>query len=73
MLTKKQTDSLVKHLREIATILESSTGVAEATTKRGRKPGAVSDDVRCQETLTTGDRCKNRATNGTFCGKHLKT
>ena len=41
------------------------------TAKRGRKPGTVSDDIRCQGENSSGARCKNRATNGTFCGKHL--
>jgi hypothetical protein len=75
MLTKAQTEALVKHLREIASILEKSVGSTNKVEepialKRGRKPGAVSDDVRCQEVLTSGDRCKNRATKGTLCGKH---
>ena len=41
------------------------------TVKRGRKPGTVSDDIRCQGESSLGARCKNRATNGSFCGKHL--
>ena len=72
MLTKKQVDGLVKHLRDMATLLESA-GAEAPVTKRGRKPGAVSDDVRCQETSASGDRCKNRATGGTFCKKHTKS
>jgi hypothetical protein len=73
MLTKAQTESLVKHIREIANILEKSVGqttTAEQTTKRGRKPGAVSDDIRCTATLPNEERCKNRATQGSTCGKH---
>ena len=77
MLTKSQTASLVKHLRDIANIMESASAksengtAAETKSKRGRKPGAVSDDIRCNAVLSGGDRCKNRATAGEFCGKHL--
>jgi len=84
MFSKSQTDSIVKHLREIANILESSNKKApvenvvveapveeQATgSKRGRKPGAVDDDIRC--TFVNKDkRCMNRATKGKVCGKHL--
>lgn len=77
MLTKSQINSLVKHLRDMATILEASGSKQEPATtvkeksKRGRKPGAVADNVRCQAQLNGGERCKNRATMGDVCGKHL--
>lgn len=105
MLNKGQTDSLVKHLRDIAVILESSvvtaasssapaftpSAVTKATRvankvaaaaaavpvpvveakRRGRKPGAVADEERCENVNDKQQRCKNRATKGTVCGKHL--
>lgn len=110
MLNKGQTEALVKHLRDIAVILESSvvtaasssapafapsaataataaTAVTKATRvankvataavpvveakKRGRKPGAVADEERCENVNDKQQRCKNRATKGTVCGKHL--
>ena len=81
MLNKTQVESIAKHLRELAQIFESSNKVTTVTnsvveedeqngSKRGRKPGAVPDDIRCQHTNEKG-RCKNRATKGTVCGKHL--
>ena len=79
MLSKQQTVAIVKHLRAVADILESSKPVdnkaaaAAAPTeksKRGRKPGAVADAERCQGTNGNGEQCKNRATQGTHCGKH---
>jgi len=80
MLNKNQTEAIVKHLRDIANILESSNKGANnnviseveesAGSKRGRKPGAVSDDVRCKNINGKEQRCKNRATQGVFCGKH---
>ena len=74
MLTKQQTASIVKHLRAVADILESSTAasvqVNEVKSKRGRKPGAVDAEHRCKGVNGTGDQCKNRATQGTHCGKH---
>ena len=81
MLNKSQVESIAKHLRELAQIFESSiksTSVSNEVvnedelngSKRGRKPGAVSDDIRCQHTNDKG-RCKNRATKGTVCGKHV--
>jgi hypothetical protein len=76
MLTKQQTVSIVKHLRAVADILEGSTAVAagsqsnEVKSKRGRKPGAVDAEHRCKGVSGTGDQCKNRATQGTYCGKH---
>ena len=103
MLNKGQTDALVKHLRDIAVILESAVSTAansssSATSvatkaakvankvvaaaaavaapavdakKRGRKPGAVADEERCENVNDKQQRCKNRATKGTVCGKHL--
>jgi len=75
MFTKSQSEALVKHLREIANILESSAKVSSnivvEPSKRGRKPGAVSDDIRCKGEGPSGQRCKNRATKGTYCGKHV--
>jgi hypothetical protein len=77
MLTKHQTESIVKHLRAVADLLEASVAkdpavpqAAEQKSKRGRKPGAVDDAVRCKGLNGSGDRCKNRATQGTHCGKH---
>jgi hypothetical protein len=79
MLTKQQTVAIVKHLRAVADILESSkppaTAAAQAPaatekSKRGRKPGAVADAERCQGVNGNGEQCKNRATQGTHCGKH---
>jgi len=81
MLNKNQIESIAKHLRELAQIFESANKQAITTnavveedeqngSKRGRKPGAVSDEIRCQHTSDKG-RCKNRATKGTVCGKHL--
>lgn len=99
MLNKGQTDALVKHLRDIAVILESSVATAAGSStpatsvaakaakvankavpvaapaveakKRGRKPGAVADEERCENVNDKQMRCKNRATKGTVCGKHL--
>ena len=79
MLTKQQTAAIVKHIRAIADILESSTAAPaaaaaaqpnEVISKRGRKPGAVDAEHRCRGINGTGDQCKNRATQGTHCGKH---
>ena len=80
MLNNNQTSAIVKHLRDIANILESSnkssnnnaiSEVEESVgSKRGRKPGAVSDDVRCTNINGKEQRCKNRATQGKVCGKH---
>ena len=101
MLNKGQTDALVKHLRDIAVILESAVAAAANSSspatsvatkaakvankvaaaavaapavdvkKRGRKPGAVADEERCENVNDKQQRCKNRATKGTVCGKHL--
>jgi hypothetical protein len=83
MLNKNQTEAIVKHLRDIANILETSNkgsstnAISEveesAGSKRGRKPGAVSDDVRCTNINGKEQRCKNRATQGVVCGKHNST
>jgi len=77
MLSKQQTTSIVKHLRAVADILETSTAAVvtetqsnEVKTKRGRKPGAVDAEHRCKGINGTGEQCKNRATQGTHCGKH---
>ena len=83
MLSKQQTVAIVKHLRAVADILESSKPATASTastataapaptekSKRGRKPGAVADAERCQGTNGNGEQCKNRATQGTHCGKH---
>jgi hypothetical protein len=73
MFTKSQTESLVKHIRDIANIMEAAskgTTNTEAPSKRGRKPGAVADDIRCKGEGASGEQCKNRATKGTYCGKH---
>lgn len=103
MLNKAQTLALVKHLRDMALILETSESAAapvpvgpepkkkvakaerltaaavpepvveEGGKKRGRKPGAVADEERCENVNDKQQRCKNRATQGTVCGKHLTT
>ena len=93
MLNKNQSEAIVKHIRDIANILENSyktsaqvkvdasasssaaaaavaIALEESGSKRGRKPGAVSDDIRCEHTNAKEQRCKNRATKGTVCGKH---
>jgi len=69
MFTKEQTDAIALHFRELAKIFEKP-GATTPTSKRGRKPGAVSDDIRCAHQLESGDRCKNRATHDKVCGKH---
>jgi len=83
MLNNTQTSAIVKHLRDMANILENSNkgssnnAISEveesAGSKRGRKPGAVSDDVRCTHINGKELRCKNRATQGKVCGKHNST
>jgi hypothetical protein len=80
MLNKNQSEAIVKHLRDIANILETSfkgpnsnlvsSSEEQVFSKRGRKPGTVSDDVRCIHINGKELRCKNRATKGTVCGKH---
>ena len=92
MLNKNQSEAIVKHIRDIANIMENSyktsaqvkvdasasasasasvaVALEESGSKRGRKPGAVSDDIRCEHTNAKEQRCKNRATKGTVCGKH---
>lgn len=80
MLNKKQTDAIVKHLRDMANIFESANSAnnsasnpvndEQPVSKRGRKPGAVADDMRCANINGKELRCKNRATQGTVCGKH---
>jgi len=80
MLNNTQISAIVKHLRDIANIFESSNKASNsnaiseveetAGSKRGRKPGAVSDDVRCTNINGKEMRCKNRATQGVVCGKH---
>lgn len=76
MFSKSQLESISKSLREVANIFESVSKNQEdqATTKskRGRKPGSVSDNVRCTAEIANGDRCKNRQVKDTFCGKHTK-
>ena len=76
MLSKTQIELIAKHLHELAEVFESTikvpvNSVVEPASKRGRKPGAVSDDIRCQHTGNKG-RCMNRATQGAVCGKHTK-
>jgi hypothetical protein len=77
MLSKYQAAAIVKHLRAVADILEnSSTVVAQVDvpvekSKRGRKPGAVDAEHRCTGINGNGEQCKNRATQGTCCGKHV--
>jgi len=84
MLNKNQAESIAKHLRDMAVIFDnaakaSNTSQTEGetgdlpTSKRGRKPGAVSDDIRCEHMNGSQQRCKNRATQGKVCGKHLVT
>lgn len=80
MLNKNQAESIAKHLRDMAVIFDnaakaSNTNQTEDETtviasKRGRKPGAVSDDIRCEHMNGSQQRCKNRATQGKVCGKH---
>jgi hypothetical protein len=77
MLNRTQTEAIVKHLRDMANVLENSSKAAVNQTedavsakKRGRKPGAVSDEMRCAHINEKEQRCKNRATKGAVCGKH---
>lgn len=78
MLNKIQIDAIVQHLRDIATIFDiaskqlSNNTVEDKVSKRGRRPGAVSDDKRCEYIKGDSTRCKNRATKGNICGKHTK-
>jgi hypothetical protein len=81
MFSKSQAESVAKHLRALADIFDNTVKasaekkivVEESTVaKRGRKPGAVSDDVRCTHINGNTQRCKNRATKGKVCGKHDK-
>lgn len=78
MFNRAQTQQLVKHLRAITDILEKSAESPQASqngeatqSKRGRKPGVVADNVRCQGQNADESRCKNRATQGTHCKKHV--
>jgi len=71
MFSKSQLTAISKHLRDLATIIDSSNKTEEQV-KRGRKPGAVPDDVRCQGFIGKGDRCKNRSITNGLCGKHTK-
>jgi hypothetical protein len=44
---------------------------ATATAGRGRRPGAASDDTRCQWKLTDGTQCKNaHNTEKVYCKIH---
>ena len=74
MFSKSQLDSISKNLRELANVFESVSKSQQDfnKSKRGRKPGAVSDDVRCKGEIAKGDRCKNRKVNDGVCGKHAK-
>jgi hypothetical protein len=75
MFSKNQLESISKNLRDIANIFDSVSNQLEnspAKSKRGRKPGSVSDNVRCTAEIANGDRCKNRQVKDTFCGKHAK-
>jgi len=72
--TKAQLESITKNLRDIANILETAAKAISPPPneqpKRGRKPGAVADDIRCTAEISKGDRCKNRSINDGLCGKH---
>ena len=76
MFTKSQLESISRNLKELSNIFEAVSktqqDVATTKSKRGRKPGAVSDDVRCTGEIAKGDRCKNRQVKDGFCGKHTK-
>jgi hypothetical protein len=77
MLNKVQMDAIVQHFRHIANIFDIASKqpinniVPDEVPKRGRKPGTVSDEVRCEHINGNYSRCKNRATKGKVCGKHL--
>ena len=76
MFSKSQLESISKHLHSLATIFEAaskSNNTETGKSKRGRKPGAVADTIRCTGEIAKGDRCKNKAINNGFCGKHTKT
>jgi hypothetical protein len=75
MLSLERCEEISKHLIIISNLLTSSGDDKNAIAtsdapKRGRKPGAVSDDVRCEHINGNEQRCKNRATKGNVCGKH---
>lgn len=77
MLTKTQVSAMAKLFRDMANILDNTPVTSESVenkvvSKRGRKPGTVSDEDRCEHLIDESNniRCKNRATQGTVCGKH---
>ena len=75
MLTKVQVTRMASLFREIASVLDNTSAEPvenKTVSKRGRKPGTVSDEDRCAHLTdeTNNVRCKNRATQGTVCGKH---
>jgi len=75
MFSKSQLESISKNLRELAAVFDSVANNQQTNivkSKRGRKPGTVSDDVRCKADIAKGDRCKNRIAKDGFCGKHAK-
>lgn len=52
----------------VASPIESLT----AASKRGRKPGAASSDLRCIWKMTTGEQCKNkRYGTSEYCRIHI--
>ena len=76
MFSNIENIQIANALRQIATIFEKHGKIQDETIvsnkgKRGRRPGSVSDEIRCQHKINTDNRCKNRATKGTLCGKHL--
>lgn len=74
MFSKSQLESISKNFRELANVFDTISKTQQDTTKskRGRRPGAVPDEVRCSAEIAKGDRCKNRQIKDGVCGKHAK-
>ena len=54
------------------TLVASPTESITAASKRGRKPGAATSDLRCIWKMTTGEQCKNkRYGTSEYCRIHI--
>lgn len=54
------------------TITLVASPIESATSKRGRKPGAATSDLRCIWKMTTGEQCKNkRYGTSEYCRIHI--
>lgn len=73
MLTKEKCIELSRHLKEMSKIFEEASKGLEDKKKRGRKPGPVTDDLRCKGEIANGGRCKNSSVKDGVCGKHAKS